>query len=36
MMHLNEMIQMISSLTSIATILVGSLWLKQYLRANLL
>ena len=35
-MYLNELIQMISSLTSISMILVGSLWLKQYLRANLL
>ena len=33
-MNLNEMIQFFSSLTSIAGILVGSLWLKQYLRAN--
>ena len=35
-MNLFEMIPMLSSLTSIAMILVGSLWLKQYLRANLL
>lgn len=33
-MNLNVYIQAISSLTSIAAILVGSLWLKQYLRAN--
>lgn len=33
-MHLNEFIQALSSLTSITAILVGSLWLKQYLRAN--
>ena len=33
-MNLNEMIQALSTLTSIAAILVGSLWLKQYLRAN--
>lgn len=33
-MSLNEMIQSLSALTSIAAILVGSLWLKQYLRAN--
>ena len=35
-MYLNELIQTVSSLTSIAMILFGSLWLKQYLRANLL
>ena len=35
-MYLNEFIHAASSLTSIAAILVGSLWLKQYLRANLL
>lgn len=35
-MYLNEMIHALSSLTSITLILVGSLWLKQYLRANLL
>ena len=35
-MNLFEMIQALSSLTSIAAILIGSLWLKQYLRANLL
>ena len=35
-MNLNELIHAISSLTSITFILIGSLWLKQYLRANLL
>lgn len=35
-MNLFAMIPILSSLTSIAMILVGSLWLKQYLRANLL
>lgn len=35
-MNLNELIQTISALTSIAMILVGSLWLKGYLRAKIL
>ena len=35
-MYLNELIHSLSALTSIAMILVGSLWLKQYLRAYLL
>lgn len=33
-MYLMEMIPMFFSLTSITVILVGALWLKQYLRAN--
>lgn len=33
-MNLNELVQTISALTSITMILIGSLWLKQYLRAN--
>jgi len=32
-MNLNELIQTISALTSIAMILIGSQWLKHYLRA---
>ena len=35
-MNLTEIVQTISALTSIAVILVGSLWLKQYLRATIL
>ena len=35
-MNLTEIVQTISTLTSIAAILVGSLWLKQYLRAIIL
>ena len=34
-MNLNELIHSAASLTSIAMILAGSLWLKQYLRANI-
>lgn len=33
-MNLTEFVQTISALTSIAMILVGSLWLKQHLRAQ--
>lgn len=33
-MTLNDCIQALSALTSIAVILVGSLWLKHYLKAN--
>lgn len=33
-MNLSVLIQASSSLTSITAILVGSLWLKHYLRAN--
>lgn len=33
-MYLNEFVQALSSLTSIAMITIGSLWLKQYLRTN--
>ena len=33
---MNEFISFYASLTSIAAILVGSLWLKQHLRANYL
>ena len=33
-MNLTEFVQTISALTSITMILIGSLWLKQYLRAK--
>ena len=33
-MNLTELIQTISALTSITMILIGSQWLKQYLRIN--
>lgn len=33
-MNLTELVQTISALTSIAMILIGSLWLKQFLRTN--